>query len=366
MELHIVSGFLGSGKTTAIIGAAKQMMAKGKDIGVVTNDQGKYLVDTAFFDLSAVPAVEVTGGCFCCHFDDLEARLNQLQHTAKPDIIFAESVGSCADIVATVVKPLLELRDEGVTPTSFSVFTDTRLLRRRLLGLPMPFSDDVVYIFDKQIEEAGILVINKRDLLSDSDAQKLVLLAQAAFPSKVLQLQNSLDPGDIGGWISLLNANINKLQTVSLDIDYQRYGIGERKLAWLDETVVLHTLEGEGRKAALTFLATLKRVISTHNLPIGHIKVIIKGAYESVKLSFVAEEVPGWEIDVPELSGASISILLNARVEGDPELLREIVHEAILATESDGLTQVEESAITSFHPGYPKPTHRIGNQSSPT
>ncbi len=64
MELHVVGGFLGSGKTTAIIGAAKYLMAHGKRVGVVTNDQGRYLVDTAFFRSEAVPTVEVTGGCF--------------------------------------------------------------------------------------------------------------------------------------------------------------------------------------------------------------------------------------------------------------------------------------------------------------
>ncbi|MCJ7549956.1 MAG: cobalamin biosynthesis protein, partial [Anaerolineae bacterium] len=41
MDLHIVGGFLGSGKTTAIIGAAKALIAGGKRVGVVTNDQGR-------------------------------------------------------------------------------------------------------------------------------------------------------------------------------------------------------------------------------------------------------------------------------------------------------------------------------------
>ena len=48
-RLHLVGGFLGSGKTTAIAAAAKLLMAQGLRVGVVTNDQGKYLVDTAFF-----------------------------------------------------------------------------------------------------------------------------------------------------------------------------------------------------------------------------------------------------------------------------------------------------------------------------
>lgn len=37
MPLHLVGGFLGSGKTTAIVGAAQQFMARGKRVGVVTN-----------------------------------------------------------------------------------------------------------------------------------------------------------------------------------------------------------------------------------------------------------------------------------------------------------------------------------------
>lgn len=48
MKLHLVGGFLGSGKTTAIINAAKKLMKDGKRVGVITNDQGRYLVDTAF------------------------------------------------------------------------------------------------------------------------------------------------------------------------------------------------------------------------------------------------------------------------------------------------------------------------------
>ncbi len=154
MQLHIVGGFLGSGKTTAILTAARSLMAQGKKVGIITNDQGRFLVDTAFFRLANLPAVEVTGGCFCCHYDDLDARVNELIAAQAPDVIFAESVGSCADLVATVVRPLLELRPEGEPPASFSVFTDSRLLRLYLKGESLPFCEEVLYIFRKQIEEA--------------------------------------------------------------------------------------------------------------------------------------------------------------------------------------------------------------------
>lgn len=59
MQLHVVGGFLGSGKTTAIIAAARHLIREGKKVGVVTNDRGSHLVDTAFFQNSNISTVEI-------------------------------------------------------------------------------------------------------------------------------------------------------------------------------------------------------------------------------------------------------------------------------------------------------------------
>ncbi|MFN2111042.1 MAG: GTP-binding protein [Anaerolineae bacterium] len=370
MHLHIVGGFLGSGKTTAIISAAKVLMARGKRVGVVTNDQGKYLVDTAFFTLADVPTVEVTGGCFCCNYDDLDARLEQLRHTAQPDVIFAESVGSCADIVATVVKPLLTLRQE-TPPTSFSVFTDARLLRRRLLDQPMPFSDDVVYIFDKQIEEAGLLVINKVDLLETNSESRimnhesrnthheLLALAQQRFPHKAIRLQNSLDAADIAGWVEMLESDAMALPAAPLDIDYVRYGAGEARLAWLDETVTLRVAGGQGRVVALRLISAIVGALREQQTAVGHLKFLVRGHAEDAKVSFATLDETGWEGAVPELTGTQVTLLVNARVETGAQALRDLVTEAIRQTEVSTGATLDESRIAFFHPGFPNPTHRV-------
>ncbi len=112
----------------------KTLMAQGKTVGVVTNDKGKHLVDTAFFRSSAIPTAEVAGGCFRCNYDELEKRLNELEEASHPDVIFAESVGSCADMAATVLQPMLEYLEKSDNHTSFSVFCDVRLLRMWLMG----------------------------------------------------------------------------------------------------------------------------------------------------------------------------------------------------------------------------------------
>ncbi len=203
MKIHMVGGFLGSGKTTAIISAAKLLMGQGLTVGVITNDQGKYLVDTNFMRLEEIPTVEVNGGCFCCNYTDFDQSLDKLVDQIQPDVIFAESVGSCADVVATVLQPLLQFKNKSTQDISLTVFTDARLLRAHLDGADLPFQDGVIYVFEKQIEEANILIINKIDLLNSAEADRLFKIAQESYPDKIIITQSSLTPAGVRRWLNL-------------------------------------------------------------------------------------------------------------------------------------------------------------------
>jgi len=360
MKLHLVGGFLGSGKTTAIIHAARILMDQGQQVGVITNDQGKYLVDTAFFRLADLPAVEVTGGCFCCNYDSLDERLAQLIENSKPDVIFAESVGSCADIVATVVKPLLELGKEGVKPSSFSVFCDARMLRRRLSGAEMPFSDDIVYIFDKQLEEAGMIIVNKVDLLSDMVRGEVAHLLAEHYPRKPFRLQSSLSHEGVIPWLQQIQAGWLELPPSALEIDYQRYGTGEAHLAWLDVNVALKFPESQGRALLVRLFERMLSDLVEVNAGIGHLKFIIEGPGvmgegQGAKLSLTSMEEPGWQARVPEVHGTQADLLVNARVEIPAKDLRAILETALV----ESGFEYQMGSGMAFHPPQPNPTHRI-------
>ena len=108
--LVIIGGLLGAGKTTLAIEAARRLTDAGRRVGIVTNDQGSGLVDTALARVAHVPVREVAGGCFCCRLSDLLRAADSLARLA-PEVIFAEPVGSCLDLAATVLRPIL--RDEA-------------------------------------------------------------------------------------------------------------------------------------------------------------------------------------------------------------------------------------------------------------
>jgi len=360
MQLHLIGGFLGSGKTTAIIGAVKRLIARGARVGVVTNDQGRYLVDTAFVAGASVPTVEVTGGCFCCHYDDLEARLDELERTAMPHAIFAESVGSCADLVATVIKPLTDLKRVPTERTTFSVFADIRLLRRRLDGEPMPFSDNVVYIFDKQIEEAGLLILNKADLLGVDEARRIERLARELYPAKAVRLQNSLDDDAIDAWLRLLDGPSGDARTGAIEMDYRRYGAGEAELAWLDQKIRLTAPRGRLREAVVALMGGLLDGIRERQLPIGHVKFLLRCGAEEVKISSTAGDQAHWRDEVPPMLGKEVTVVVNARVQTGAAVLEELAAAALEAARARAGARCLSVETDCFHPGFPRPTHRIG------
>src|SRR5262249_39502821 len=114
--------FLGAGKTTALARLARFYLQRGQRIGLVTNDQAQDLVDTNSLRAQGFPVAEVPGACFCCRFDDLVGKVEQLQASDRPDVVLAEPVGSCTDLVATVVQPLKDLYGDRFQVAPYVVF----------------------------------------------------------------------------------------------------------------------------------------------------------------------------------------------------------------------------------------------------
>ena len=360
MKLHIVGGFLGSGKTTAITNASKLLMQQGSKVAVITNDQGKYLVDSSFMVANHIPSAEVTNGCFCCNFNSLSSKIELLEREIKPDCIFAESVGSCTDLVATVLKPLQLLKKELFNELTFSVFADSRLLLVYLQGKKLPFSKEIGYIFSKQIEEADLLVINKIDLMPVDDLEELRNLVAIQFSNKKVILQNSLDEQNVQNWVDILS-KLPEHQRISLSIDYKAYGKGEADLAWLDEEINIHTEDKSAWNQAIKLIDHLIAEIKEKKVNIGHLKFMLKGEGFDEKISFTTIADENWKSNFLVRNVENLRMMVNARIETNPEEARRMVRNSIFAISGKGVV-VSESKEDAFQPGFPNPTHRIENE----
>ena len=160
----LIGGFLGAGKTTLIGELARKYVADGRRVGIITNDQAADLVDTQNVRSQGFDVGEVAGACFCCSFDDLVSTADRLIGDEAPDVLLAEPVGSCTDLVATVVQPLVQLFDHTFDVGPYSVLLKPGHGRRILGGTGEGgFSPDAEYIFHKQLEEADLILVNRID-----------------------------------------------------------------------------------------------------------------------------------------------------------------------------------------------------------
>lgn len=89
-------------------------------------------MDTHFLKLQGLTAVEVTDGCFCCNFDEFLDKINKLSELNMPDVILAEPVGSCTDLIATIYKPLKAKNIKSMEIKPFSVIADPKRLKTHL------------------------------------------------------------------------------------------------------------------------------------------------------------------------------------------------------------------------------------------
>ena len=201
--LHLLGGFLASGKTTSILAVGAALKAQGVQVGLIANDQGVAQVDASAFTQLGHPNTQIGGACFCCAYEGFyRSLLNMLEQGVE--VVLAESVGSCTDLTATVIAPLKRFAAQHVKVASYSVFVDGRLLLQRLLGLPLPVTPEVLYIFDQQLNEAGLLVVTHFDALMPSEKERLRQGVQERYPQQPVHWQDSRDPGQVLAWWKMI------------------------------------------------------------------------------------------------------------------------------------------------------------------
>jgi Ni2+-binding GTPase involved in maturation of urease and hydrogenase len=357
MDLHLVNGFLGSGKTTGIIGASKHLIGKGQLVGIITNDKGQFQVDRAFFEGSEIPTRQVTGGCFRCSFSEFEEIIAELQGAASPDVIFAESVGSCVDLINTIFDPLQKIERIQVTKTTFSVFTDSRLFQIWIQNEPLPFSDKVNYLFEKQIEEGRILVLNKIDLLTKEEQAEINSLARLKFPHKTILFQNSSQESGMLPWLDRLEKTDGEPNRPDFKVSYYRYMSGEQEMAWLDQKLFFRsTLPENIRPAIIKFIRHIHDGLQSEDVMIGHIKFLIGVPPLFVKISFTTADFmensvnQNWIELIPNVEMTPFPVLINARLSMEAEEFHGQVNWVIESISNDGDIIVDCEEGSAYNP----------------
>jgi G3E family GTPase len=176
IKVNVITGFLGSGKTTAILNLLKQKNDK-ENWAIIVNEFGEISID--YLTLSEYGAsgkvYEISGGCICCSAQTyFHKNLEKIIQANKYDRIIIEPTGlGGPDMITGMIlsNPKLKLM-----PTICLI--DQKMLEiKRLQMIPL---------FRNQMENADILVLSKCDLLEASNKPAAILdRLQHDFPGKL-------------------------------------------------------------------------------------------------------------------------------------------------------------------------------------
>jgi len=340
MRVHFLGGFLGAGKTTLARALAEYLSARGERVAVVTNDQGHALVDTTLCRRDGPEQVrEIVGGCFCCRYDELEAALFAASE-AGATVAIAEAVGSCTDLVATVLAPLADRHADKFRLAPLAVVVDPWRVAEVDAGRVHP---DVAYLFRKQIEEADVVLLSRADQ-SPPDVRAAVHAIRA--DAAVVAVSGTARQG-LGEWL----AQKPERPASPLLIDYDRYAAAEALLGWCNARVrILSERPFSPEDLARGFLERMA------DAPIAHLKLTglePEGGHAAIVRAG----------DAPRLAfeGVSSTVhearwLVNARVAMEPDALVARLKDALSAAASPARVEWEE--LEAFRPSRPVPQHR--------
>jgi Ni2+-binding GTPase involved in maturation of urease and hydrogenase len=356
----MVGGFLGAGKTTALGRLARMYQARGSRVGVVTNDQAHDLVDTNTFRAQGLTTEEVPGACFCCRFDDLVGKVGALSAADRPDVILAEPVGSCTDLVATVIQPLRDLYrgqfEVAPYPVLFKPSHGAKILKNQPAG---GFSPKAAYIFKKQLEEADAVVLNRADELAPAELEELTRLVAEQFPGTPVLRASARTGEGFDALLAFLDQSGGFGRKI-LDIDYDTYAEGEAELGWLNAAARLTAPAPFDLDTLLTaILARLAASCRELGGEVAHLKLIGMDDGGSFAVGNVVSSDTA-----PKLSLASgvkpreADLIVNARVAIDPGLLETEVRRVVTEETARAGVSVEFRTSQSLRPGRPVPTHR--------
>jgi G3E family GTPase len=190
--VHVIAGFLGTGKTTLLQSLLPRLSGRS---AVIVNDFGQARIDATLLD-GAATLTDIPGGCVCCTAPEgLGRAVEALLDSVKPDRIFIEPSGLARpqDVVDMLARGGVGLR-VALQPTV--VLVDVAQVRPGEPGLGL--TGEVL----AQIEAADVLVGSRADLADTEQHAAFHAFAAQVWPpllAVATAARGAIDPAFVVG-----------------------------------------------------------------------------------------------------------------------------------------------------------------------
>ncbi len=159
MHLLLLSGFLGSGKTSLILPLSKVVVQSGHRVAIIINEIGEIGIDNQLMRHLDLNVWELVAGCICCTLSgDLITTLQKLDLDYTIDLVIVEASG-IAD-PKSVLGALPYYRGRSLSSVRTGSVVDP-------LRLPM-LIEVMTPLITSQIQHADLIIVSKSDLATSN------------------------------------------------------------------------------------------------------------------------------------------------------------------------------------------------------
>ncbi|MCP8309337.1 MAG: hypothetical protein H3Z54_11710, partial [archaeon] len=276
------------------------------------------------------------------------------------DVILAEPVGSCTDLLATVYAPLRQYYRDEISLSPFLVLVDasTILDYNRRFNLILPRAP-LGFLISWQIKEADVIGVNKMDLVRELQFLEIKKLLSNINQGAELISLSARTGYNLDNLVKMLMEKEHYTRS-SVDVDYDLYGAAEAELGWFNGSwmVAFEKTIRLDKFVKDLMIETAKR-IEDKGGQVVHLKINFSTVEGSAKASLVnLEQGVDFTNTLPPPSKA-MDIIMNIRARLDPDGITECVLEALKTVASGHKAEYFDWFAKSFRPAFPRPYYRL-------
>ncbi len=376
VRLYVVGGFLGAGKTTALTALAAHFIRQKKRVAVITNDRTDGLVDSDIMRTLGINYREISGACICARFRDFLSAADALLEKHQPHVILAEPVGSAADLISTVIRPLRAYTQNRYEIMPLTVLADPVRVCEMLGDEHNPdeesaWPEDIKQLYDRQLSEADRILMTKTDAVDEETIAKSHAILKKLYatqnPLIGIQTFSALTGEGLVEWLQALDdfdaSKSSEIKNSDLD-----HSSAESALGWVNlEVKLIPRNEDHDVDDSLDGVALIQGFF--HRLhermqgaPIGHLKLFASMNNKLLKAN-VVDWRRGYQIENMNASEFVVDkshIRINLRAVMDHTQLERIAIDSVFEAAGFQNSTVEVIKLLSVKPDRPEPTYRIG------
>lgn len=338
----IVSGFLGAGKTTTMIAMAREINRRMNEAGqvghaaIIANDLGaKNLVDADFTRTADVDISEISGDCICYVTEDLITAIERLA-AAGANIVMSDIPGAGVGALEHVYMTLKEDH-----PGRFDLLPLTCLVDPMRLRMILPEGErdnidlpqEMRFLLNAQLMEADMIVLNKCDLIDESEREYYLDFIRRAYPDIPVMAMSARTGEGVPELVDYVLTHKATAEHRDLGLDSEEFDAAEAQMCWYNRRFFAKERDGKN----IDFNAVVEDIMegirdglieAKRNVP--HLKLFAAGEGDD----FVKCSIVGVDYDLEferklDKEYTAIAIIVNARATCESETFGEIADDAL-------------------------------------